>query len=216
MCVSDTHGLYDYSNLPKGDILIHAGDLTMMGTEKQVAEEAVRLREAAKSFEYTFIVPGNHDYLFETNYYKAKAMLTGNVSLLLDSGIAVMDTKFYGMPWVPGLPRWAFSNRRIDWPQKLKDIPDDTQVLITHAPARGILDAVKAGPTKYGYNHEPLLLGSERLGKRIGELKGLKAHVFGHIHDSHGTLNIGKTIRVNAAICDEDYAAVNEPIVIEI
>ena len=41
-------------------------------------------------------------------------------------------------------------------------------------------------------------------------------HVFGHIHNGYGQRQIGQTLYVNAAICDEDYRPVNAPVVVEL
>ena len=43
-----------------------------------------------------------------------------------------------------------------------------------------------------------------------------KVHVFGHIHNGYGQKQIGQTLYVNAAVCDEDYKPVNAPIVVDI
>lgn len=36
MCISDTHGLTDNLKLPEGDVLIHAGDFTNVGSPDDV------------------------------------------------------------------------------------------------------------------------------------------------------------------------------------
>jgi Icc-related predicted phosphoesterase len=40
-------------------------------------------------------------------------------------------------------------------------------------------------------------------------------HVFGHNHQSYGTIVIGKTVFVNAALAGPNYQLVHQPIVIE-
>jgi Icc-related predicted phosphoesterase len=42
-----------------------------------------------------------------------------------------------------------------------------------------------------------------------------KVHAFGHIHESYGWYYNEYTIFVNASICNESYAPVNKPYVIE-
>ena len=36
VCISDTHCKHWDINLPKGDVLIHAGDFTLKGTENEI------------------------------------------------------------------------------------------------------------------------------------------------------------------------------------
>jgi Icc-related predicted phosphoesterase len=87
-------------------------------------------------------------------------------------------------------------------------IHEDTDILITHGPAWGILDEVRPA-WKKGH------LGCEGLAKRIEEVKP-KIHIFGHIHDGYGKKKVGKTTFVNASICTEDYEPTNKPIVIDL
>jgi Icc-related predicted phosphoesterase len=88
-------------------------------------------------------------------------------------------------------------------------IPDDTNILIVHGPAYGILDECPDG-ARVGC---PVLL------ERINELKSLghlKAVITGHIHHAAGREVHDGIQFVNAAICDEQYKAVNPVITIDI
>lgn len=38
VCVSDTHGRHHKTEVPPGDVLVHAGDVTAHGTLAEVAE----------------------------------------------------------------------------------------------------------------------------------------------------------------------------------
>lgn len=51
VCISDSHGQHDAIDVPKGDIPIHAGDLTSSGKHLQVkaAEKMARLTLASAS-----------------------------------------------------------------------------------------------------------------------------------------------------------------------
>lgn len=215
VCASDTHNCFNYLNVPHGDVFVHAGDLTMDGDLAEVNRALTDIHNL-KGFKYKVIIAGNHDFLFEKSPALIHGLLPDDIIYLQDSGITLDGINFYGMPWVPGLPRWAFSNRRIDWPGKLAQIPDDTNVLITHAPSFGIRDYVRPQSAKYGTITEGLHLGSTKLGARVSELKQLKAHIFGHIHDSSGVSRISDSYRVNAAICDEKYEPANPARIIRV
>ena len=84
-------------------------------------------------------------------------------------------------------------------------IPEDTEVLVTHSPAYGILDF-----------DDDINYGSEEILVRLKSLNSLKAHLFGHIHAHHGIKTIGNTIFSNGAIMNSDYTNLNESNVIEI
>ena len=52
VCISDTHGLHNRitNPIPKGDVLVHAGDCTNRGREKEI-EEFVYWYQNLKGFE---------------------------------------------------------------------------------------------------------------------------------------------------------------------
>ncbi|SFS33448.1 hypothetical protein SAMN05660206_101200 [Sphingobacterium wenxiniae] len=71
-------------------------------------------------------------------------------------------------------------------------IPDDTDILITHGPPFGILDE-----TVYGKR-----TGGEELLLRVYQVKP-KYHIFGHIHEDHGSFTKGETTFINNSILDD-------------
>ena len=78
-------------------------------------------------------------------------------------------------------------------------IPEDTDVLVTHAPPYGILD-----------RDGSILYGSRELLEKVRAIRP-RLHLFGHIHKSHGTTSDGVTVFSNAAIMDEGYDSLNGP-----
>jgi len=217
-CISDTHNQHYGIQIPECDILLHAGDFSYMGKAIDIVELNHwfgKLKASGKVKEIVAIA-GNHDWLCETNPSLAASLFT-NCIYLNEQPAEVMGLKIFGSPIQPWFCDWAFNRRRGDeiarhWAK----IPDDTQVLVTHGPPMGILDIVKDNP--YNLTNGPDHLGCYDLTKRIGELKDLKLHVFGHIHDSNGVYIdpvTGKTF-VNAAICSEEYKPIQPVHVIEI
>lgn len=113
VCVSDTHHRYgqgkEYPELvtPPGDVLIHAGDFTMRGQVGELAafdEWLGRQPQAIK-----IIVPGNHDWLFQKDYYAAAVMAGNATAVLVDKGFTIGGLKIWGSPWQPEFNRWAFN-----------------------------------------------------------------------------------------------------------
>lgn len=209
VCISDMHTYHHEVSVPDGDILICAGDFTRNGRPAQIEDFARWFGE--QPHEHKLLIAGNHDLMFEDAPEIAMMALRSgseNIIYLQDSEVVIDGVKFYGAPWQPEFNAWAFNldpngQKVLDvWAQ----IPDDTEVLVTHGPPRGILDECFGGE----------LVGCEVLLKRIWKLEHLKLHVFGHIHESYGRLGVDGIQFVNAACCDLSYAAVNPPVVVEI
>ena len=43
-----------------------------------------------------------------------------------------------------------------------------------------------------------------------------RLHLFGHIHKAHGTIDDGSTVFSNAAIMDENYDSLGNPVVLTV
>ena len=208
VCISDTHTYHHNLILPKGDILIHAGDFCSSGKQNQVRNFAQWFQ--SQNFSHKICIPGNHDIFCELDVMYAKKMFEfTNTHYLFDKEVVIDGIKFYGSPWQPEFFNWAFNLPRKG--QQLKDvwdqIPIDTNILITHGPPHGILD---------WSIHSNEHVGCELLASKITELKQLKAHIFGHIHYCHGTQEKDGVKYVNASSCTENYKPTNQPIIIDL
>ena len=85
-------------------------------------------------------------------------------------------------------------------------IPEDIDILVTHGPPYGILDAVN---TFGGYVDH---CGCEMLLARVAAIKP-KLHVFGHIHEGAGSLKQDGIEYINASQLDGQYRLAHKPIV---
>lgn len=207
--ISDTHNRA--VKLPDGDTLIHSGDWTNRGTQKEI--EAFVEWIAGAPHRNKIVVAGNHDIGMQTN--AALRLLVGSrgITYLQDSAVYFDGLKFYGSPWQPWFNDWAFNLPRggTELVTRWGWIPNDTDVLITHGPPMYILDRNTAG------EH----VGCEALRDRVGALK-LRLHVFGHVHESYGIVkhpDVGGrpgTVFVNASTCDLGYRPVNKPVVVDL
>lgn len=211
VCISDTHSCNGQIAVPDGDLLIHSGDATVNGTIDEI--ERFNSWFAGLPHEHKIFVAGNHDWLFETDNIKARGLLDPSIIYLQDSAIEIAGSKIYGSPWQPRFYDWAFNlSRGPEMAEKWALIPDDLDVLITHGPPNGILDAVARAS---GIDHA----GCEELIKRVGKIHEagrLKAHIFGHIHCGYGSKVKSGVRFVNASTCDEQYRPIQPPIVFEI
>lgn len=207
--ISDTHGKHTEltHKLPGGDVLIHSGDFMRGGYDENEAIDFLDwLEHDITGYEYKIVVAGNHDRLFEDEPERALKLIRDyapNVIYLQDESEIINGVKFYGSPHTPAFNNWAFNmDRDSDAIEMMwRNIPDDTDVLITHGPPLGILDY-----TPYGGN-----VGCERLIYRVLEVQPL-IHVFGHVHSSHGHKYNETTDFINASNLNEEYELVNEPV----
>lgn len=204
VCISDTHETHWDLKIPNGDILIHAGDSTFIGDYSSLYDFNKWL--GTLPHKYKVIISGNHDWMFERASEKVASTIT-NAIYLQNSGVLINGLKIYGSPYTPEFGSWAFMEKRLS--KELRDIwnniPNDLDILITHGPPHGILDK-----NPYGYN-----CGCELLLERVREVKP-KYHIFGHIHNDYGRYKTKNTMFINASICNEQYKAINKPIILEI
>lgn len=192
--LSDTHGCHRrLRDLPDADVAVHSGDFCMTGSE----QEAIDFMDwfCDLPYKHKIFICGNHD---DCLYGATIDGLDANVHYLNNSGVEIDGVKFYG---VPMFVSDCITDRQS---RNYAGIPADTDVLITHSPAYGVLDFDD------GINY-----GSEELMERISSLK-LKAHLFGHIHARHGIAEHGGLIYSNGAIMNADYSTLNSPLIISI
>lgn len=205
VCIADTHNHHDELVMPPGDVLVHAGDMTIDG--KGFETEAFCHWLGKQDYEHKLIIAGNHDFIFENKRELAEGWIKGAGGIYLqDQAIIINGVKFYGAPWQPRFFDWAFNvDRGAAIARKWAYIHDDTDVLITHGPPMGYLD----GPVN--------AVGCADLRIRVMQIKP-KIHVFGHIH-IYGQVQTKDTLFVNAAntiIGKRGYEFKHQPQVIEI
>ncbi len=203
--ISDTHGLHQQlTHLPPADMIIHAGDVSGRG---QVAEVQHFLDwYAALPYQHKILIAGNHDFLFEKQPALIQEMMPSNIHYLENESLVIEGIKLWGSPVSPWFFDWAFNVHRGAPIRKYwKQIPSDTDILITHGPPHGILDEVHGGE----------LVGCEELIKVVNQIKP-KVHVFGHIHEAYGLQEKNGTTFINASVLNRHYYLTNEAVLLEV
>ncbi len=183
VCISDTHT--KTQQIPQGDILIHAGDLTNAGTVQELQAQLDWLNSLPHP--HKFAIAGNHDTYLDPRSRttlaesdRVGALDWGNICYLQHSTATVdfpshdkRTLNIYGAPQIPacGPSSFAFQyDRGCDsWSDT---IPVDTDILITHTPPKFHLDL-------------PGALGCEWLLRESYRVKP-RLHVFGHVHAGRG------------------------------
>eukprot|EP00298_Acanthocystis_sp_HF-20_P010092 c18669_g1_i1.p1 GENE.c18669_g1_i1~~c18669_g1_i1.p1 ORF type:complete len:238 (-),score=92.71 c18669_g1_i1:87-755(-) len=197
VCISDTHNDHRSIKVPEGDILIHAGDFTAYGNE----EHAKDFNEWFGSLphKHKIVVNGNHEN--NASFKNKTPTILSGATFLKQSetkveGLVIFGTEFF-WPCPTGNPYFT-------------QIPENTDILICHAPVKGFVDGGNGCPSLLTYV------------KKIQP----KLVVSGHVHSARGQVeeklnpeqNDKTTTFVNASICGggDGRTAVHEPIVVEI
>src|ERR1044071_5799984 len=84
VCISDTHSRHDQIEVPPGDVLVHAGDSTMVGRVEEIAKFDHWLGRLPHP--HKILIAGNHDWLFEKEPSLAESLIT-NAVYLRDSSV---------------------------------------------------------------------------------------------------------------------------------
>ena len=212
--ISDTHTFHTQvtNDLPGGDFLIHAGDSMSTGyRESEIIDFLDWMEHDVKGYKHKMFIAGNHDWIFENQPEHARelvAQYAPSVEYLQDEPSCNTKVKVYGSPWQPEFCDWAFNLPRKgnELFEKWDDIPEETDILVTHGPRYGYLDYTVAGS---GGN-----VGCEALDSVLLS-NPPKIHVFGHVHSGYGYKWDGKTHHINASVLNDNYKYTNQPINIE-
>ena len=209
VCISDTHGDHQQVELPAGDVLIHAGDLTGHGSQDETRDFMNWFGQ--QDFAHKLCIAGNHDTFMEAEPQMAAGFARdAGVQLLNDSGCWINGVNFWGSPITPRFMHWSFMRdpgTAIEAHWNL--IPEHTDVLITHGPPQGIMDEVQRSDQQFESTGCPSLL------KRIDEVAPL-LHLFGHIHEGHGRIERGNLSYFNISTMNKRYCIEHAPVCIEL
>jgi Icc-related predicted phosphoesterase len=146
---------------------------------------------------------GKPDWLIEL----LESGLDNNVFYLENSFVLIDDIKIWGSPISPSFGYgWAFNkNRGYDINQVWNEIPDDTNIVITHGPIHSYCDRT---------NREGLNVGCEQLYHRLNEVRP-QLHFSGHIHEAYGYRHTDWGYAFNGCNCDLSYLVNNKPMAFE-
>ena len=202
VCIADTHELHRELVVPPGDLLIHAGDITVLSKRPWMYPHFdTWLGELPHR--HKIVIPGNNDYLLEEA--RERRVIT-NAILLVDSGVEVEGISIWGSPVTP-LYGGAFGKSRPEDRQRhWAQIPQGLDILVTHGPPFAILDHGGSAERREGCPQ--LLEAVFRASPRV--------HVFGHIHRGYGTLRTSDTLFVNASLLGEDGGLSRKAIMIDL
>jgi Icc-related predicted phosphoesterase len=179
VCISDTHThLLPPSEVPEGDILIHAGDLTNSGTAEELGQTLDWLRSLPHP--HKVFIAGNHDTGLAHDDVRASLGVSrsgGDLTYLdneaVDIAVRGRTVRLHGSAWTPQHGNFAFQYPRSgELARELwSGLEPGLDVLVTHGPPRGHVDGL-------GYGCDALLDAVWRVKPRV--------MVCGHIHGGRG------------------------------
>lgn len=204
VCLSDTHNLHHAITVPQGDVLLHAGDVSSRGNERQVKNFLNWFSE--QPHRHKIFIAGNHDFYFEnTPASDVAKLIPNNIIYLNDSGTTIENIHIWGSPIQPWFYDWAFNRQRgVEILKHWELIPKGTDILMTHGPAYGCLDKTTRG-------HKAGCLDLLHTIRKIRP----RYSVCGHIHEARGIVEKEGTVFINASVLDEHYQPIFEPIVFD-
>lgn len=204
VCISDTHGKHEELDLPPGDMLLHAGDVSSKGYASEVKSFLDWFESQPHQFK--LFIAGNHDFLMEDHPDQFREMLPDSLIYLENESTVIEGITFWGSPISPRFFDWAFNrDRGADIRKYWDGIPDEVDVLITHGPPLDYGDVTARGEK----------VGCADLKERLMEVRP-QYHIFGHIHEAYGMYRCDEMTLINASVLNLQYQLVNDPVVIEV
>lgn len=204
-CVSDLHG--HLPDLPDCDLLLIGGDIVPLDIRpRDYLGQAIWINRAFNQWvkkwgKPTFVVAGNHDFVFEQDRH---LVVPEGWTYLEDELAEFNGLKIWGSPWQPRFHDWAFNLCEANLAKRW-DLISPVDILLLHGPPRGFGDQCSRDER----------VGSPSLLSKIREIQP-RLVVFGHIHEGFGSYRDGKVSLVNASLVNERYEPVNSVRIMEI
>ena len=198
--ISDTHTYHDLLKVPRAiDMVIHSGDCSNprdpYNNEPEVREFIDWYKELSPK--YKIYVAGNHDSSIEKKLVTKKDFEDNGIIYLENDYVTIEGLKIFGSPYTPNFGNWSFMRDRNKLDRFWCDaIHDDTDIVITHGPPKGILDISE------NRDHQLEFCGDKSLLNKLLQVQPAY-HLFGHIHNSGDIINAGLQ---KLSICDTFFS----------
>lgn len=205
LILSDTHdSAFPHSgSLPTVDVVIHCGDLTMIGGLSNFRKAFEALSKCPA--ELKLVIPGNHDVSLDPAWWarnldedddpaepeRAREMAASFANKgvrLLEEGthrISLHDGRSFSLhasPYTPDFNGYAFAYTEEEdrFNTGAHTIPPDADVVVTHGPPR-----VPATDYRLDLGRNDEHCGCSKLWTAIQRTRP-RMHCFGHIHEGYG------------------------------
>lgn len=209
LAISDTHGFHEDfkdEDFKDVDMVIFSGDCSNSKGKTFNFPEVSRFLAWFEGLDvkYKIMVAGNHDTSIEAGLWNPKEFK--NIIYLQHESVEIEGLKIFGSPYTPEFFNWAFNVPRNKLDEYWKDIPEGTDILVTHGPPLHVLDGVSIDG---GFQVQHV--GDETLLQHVKRVKP-RFHLFGHIHNNGTCVNQGQyinsehhTIFINASCVTDGH-----------
>ncbi len=192
--IGDTHTYHRLLKVPKNiDLVIFSGDCSNP-RDRYKNEPEVRefmLWFSNLPIKHKIFVAGNHDTSIFYKLYTRNDFTARGVTYLENEYTWVEDLKIFGSPYTPTFGDWVFNKARHTMNEIWKLVDEDTDIIVTHGPPKGIMDAI------VDFNGYIKQAGDVSLRKQVlGRIKP-KLVAFGHLHNNDDIINAG-VLRLSA------------------
>lgn len=188
--ISDTHGYHELLSIPGDvDMIIHSGDASNSRSPYTNSIEMLDfiLWYGSLPNRCKIYVAGNHDTSIEAGLITKKDFANNGIIYIENETYLFDGIKIWGSPFTPSFGQgWAFNKDRGKIHKVWDNIPEDTDIVVTHGPCKGLLDL------SYNPAHELEMCGCTNLRKRVLTIQP-KLFLSGHIHNCEGITNAGTT-----------------------
>lgn len=219
VAISDSHMMHKHLEIPECDILVHTGDFSRRGKFFEVRDFMWWFEK--QPARYKVCIAGNHELSFDPTQNKYSATIRDmlakhkDIIYLENEAVKIEGIKFYGTPWSPHFCDWAFNGLRDkDVPfergraltEIYSHIPEDTNILLCHAPPYDLVDR----------NLEGRRCGSVEMRKVVDKMPLLWLYLCGHIHEARGVEESAGTTFANVCSLGRDYKTIQSPVIFEL
>lgn len=216
--ISDLHGFLP--EIEPCDLVLIAGDIfplriqTNMPLCKAWIEEEFLTWANALPCNQVLVIAGNHDFWFERETKKAKALMPHHhkVAYLKNELFEYEGIKIFGTPYCKIFGNWAFMREPETLAQKFSEIPENVDILLSHDAPYGVNDIVLEDTPWTNGEH----IGNPQLGCALID-KTPKYNIHGHLHSTkHDWEEYHGVLVRNVSIKNERYNAVFDPFYFDI
>lgn len=204
--ISDTHMNHGQLQVPDGiDVVVHSGDASNWLDPYRNESELRAFIDwfATLPIPTKVFVPGNHDTSLERGLITRDLIEHRKIHLLINEEREIGGLRFWGSPFTPRYGSWSYMKDRGTINRIWEHIPEGIDVLITHGPPYGVLDAT------YNHQNKVELVGCSALAKRVTKVEP-RFMLFGHVHSTKDIRNAGirtiadyRTQFSNGSCCDD-------------
>lgn len=181
--------------MPPADILIHTGDFSHRGNQGEFQAFNHWLGEVAHLYPVRIVVLGNHDMMtYGRRKFPKMASLLPNATHVPNVGLfEVCGLRMLSLPYL------NYESVAMQTAITTLSEHSDIDLLLTHAPAFGVLDL----------SHSQIQCGCAAIAELVRVVRP-KCHLFGHVHEENGFRHNGfeGVLSINSSLCDHPVTGI--------